>query len=1858
MSQKIKDVTSINPNAAFRSDIQISHFRTSSNLDLVETFMFTAGNFREKKSSSELLEKLRDTTLSQSTENRFLVRANFGHGKSHFALAVANFFGKPTDSNEVNALFSSLDHALKDPVLLEQFRSYKNQVKPHLVVLLRGDMPGDLHDKFFNGLYEALQDHESTKNIQPPFWFEKAEQFLSGIKEDNIEKADQFLEARNQDLPGLRKHVKEHKTGTFELCRQLCHHIKDVWPDWNRETSLTDALNWAVQELCDVNGPLGGVLVLFDEFSVFARDYVATQATGVPLQELLNGVEQNRGKVVFVAFAQHEPEVVARGDGTAEYENLLKELTRLPKGNRFVLQTSLEDVLRAYFKPNLETWQTMLTTVGIANQVGNASDIAFECFGLTYEKSLGWGAELFQENIARGCFPLHPLTTTLLASVELESVTNRSVLNFLKAPDGPLQKAFDYPAVADGKLNWVLPISLVDYFGKDLSIKAWSQFDALNLSDLTEPQKKVLKAMMLQTAANISSRSVGYANLIGQLCGLSEEEASATLKGLDAARYIRYDAGNKTYSFWSGSNDAMELERLIADERESLDKHDRDFILDSFYEEGTNKVNEINQDALSTIGYRYPVPVSWGHQDDWAAREIYATRAGCEIEVLNRIMKRYQATTKKVPDCRGIVVVFLASKPEDVDWIDNQLEKILNSSTELSTAPIIYLCPKRESPELVENLIKYSLLLDKKFVDKARPQIGITSFEEEKNRYAKQIAQGLDTLRKNSRYVVGTEIRGNLRALSIPNGAADGIQRRLKEVYKIAYHKKCARFYDQYRLNNAQLRNAVADLIPILISNNIASTYDGLSVIPSQIVDNFLKSPSAWGLLNPNLSLQPPSSPETINGWDVIENNLPANESTVAFSPAIQKGLNVPYGYDVNTMTLLMASWLGIHRLEISLFHNNRQVSISDLISNGTAKGKLKPKDFLDRLCNFSLRRKNREKELARVKEVIEHTEKGWGNRTDAEDALAILRGIIDGDQISDPTLTGNIEITIEKIEKGLIHQEEYDKTAEKIIRIAETASDIDLLVKQILAIENLTVPNVVAAKEPDLTGLRNAILEGIRKITVDYCFKYKKLSKITDYGKNEAVLGKIERLLDKHGLVEYQNLIKNALQDLEKEKKRLEYQATAENDLRIIENLDSHGSLMKLRFNEDKLKSYLLHPDSDVSLAASRQLVKVTLSIEELEQIVRELPTDLEKISSSKELRKLKDKILINQNQFEGSKELLTVESSLQHIESLNKFFSVIERTKPKTQEDFDTLFSNFDTIRDSVVHCLSADQQELAEKYRQEMETYRIEQESEAIFWLDEKKLQLNAGGDPDHISKALHSPPSFFPENKKNELEMLIERCNELFATRAQEKQIVHVIDNTPTIGKLSELRLYFEGISQYVIGDSAIGKKASAKQIDIKKEIDRLEEQVKSWSNHVETITTGTVLHDFTNRLQRTAYLYEGTDLSNSIELILDKCSKLADIFNRVEKQYKITTKSVAENLVSEFTEILELPFLSISQRAVVGNVIGTIKKHIEKNDKKTIEWLTAIDADLKKNNANLEIIYNKLQAPLHFMNDDGLALHQRLCDDVLIARNREKNDSQIRQQLGGFQNVQALKTMRDQLDLIRKLSTTVFSDELRLDINRKGKALSLKIETLEEKLKDCTIRLEETSGLKDVQILLNELTESSALYRETNEESQLTSLIGRTKELLSYFTSLEELINTSFDSPVKAKSILSSISQLSNTVVCELSDVHKKAILDAENSIKNKILDKVNEARKKLKSLTEKFNAEKDFDVIDRELRQPPSFLNIADRKLWQQLRTEFDHKMDLDSVGKIVMEFKKIKDHTKRAECLARLNSLIYEEIS
>ncbi|MBF6596483.1 MAG: hypothetical protein IVW51_18810, partial [Thermaceae bacterium] len=1242
--------------AEFRSDVQISNFRSEINLGLVSSYMFTVGSFQGKKSSAEVLRLLREAAVGDNIDNRFLVQATYGRGKSHFGLAVANYFGKAADSPEVEHLLRKLEHIYEAPVEVEPFHNFKRHRKPYLVLLLRGDAAVNLRDQFFRELETALRHCEATRDLETPFWFTEALSFLSNLKPDQVGQADAFLSSYKTDLHLLRQRIGQREAGVYQVCIELIKSLTGIRPDFNGETRLDDAVNWVVQELCVRQKRIGGLLILFDEFSEFVRGYASLHPTGVPLQELLNGVESNRGQVLFVALSQHEPEKVARNDGTAQYASLTKELTRLPEYNRHWLHSTLEDVLGGYFKPNSANWEQLMRMPGVGAEIANANDLAFDVLSERYRGTLNWNAERFQEKVTRKCFPLHPLTTGLLSSVDFQSAsTTRSVLGFLTDVDAPLKQNLEQAAVLHERPNWVLPIALVDYFEDMLGDQVWQQFTQVNLPDLEPEQRDVLKAMVLQKAANLPTRSVSFHAVIGALAGLSPRQADELLKQLYQQRYIRYDDTNRIYFFWSGSNAAIELERKLNQEIENLERQGKlKGYLDEFDAKASNKVNSLISKRKLLVQYsQYPVKVDWGHSDDWAAQLVILTRESWNVRTLELLTSRYSATLEDIPDCRGLVLLPLARSDEDIVWFEANLERTLDTSAKLKSAPIVVITPKVPAKQLILNLQKFALLSEAIFVDRIVKEIGKKVIEEEQGRIASQIQQAAMQQLGNGDLLVSVEARGQVRALSVGIGASDRIERTLPEVYRAAYHQHPGKFFEQYKCTSPTLRNAVQDLIPVLATNDFSSVSKGLSKVALETTNKFLAS-SAWGLLNPKYQLQEPKASFPRKAWDRMNGSIPPGQALIPLKEMLHELLNVPYGYDHNSLALLFSAWLGYNRRHLSLVMDNGTANIDGYIGLPSRGKKLKPTEFIKLWSGALIRRKDGRGLVLEVQDAVDKVEAGDLSFEDAKAIQGKLATSANETDLPDPTLLGNAKLALQKLETGFEQLEVYDKEVGEIqgrLEKARTAHDVLPLIAKVSRLRELAT---VASKLPTPHVLRADIIGAVTRLTEVHCKVNERLTDIKQYGKQEDGLKGLRVCLTKCDLAEQAGRVSQALETLEQEQKRLESAQQTDALLAQIRLIDATGSLTKLRKDAKELEPLASHPSEPVSTAAKVKQSLVSAELERLEQFVFSLESRLDGVDSEQAATALERELLKEKSRFSGSGDAKEVEQAEHRLEQL----------------------------------------------------------------------------------------------------------------------------------------------------------------------------------------------------------------------------------------------------------------------------------------------------------------------------------------------------------------------------------------------------------------------------------------------------------------------------------------------------------------------------------------------------------------------------------------------------------------------------
>ena len=183
--------------------------------------------------------------------------------------------------------------------------------------------------------------------------------------------------------------VRQKQDRAYDIFRNLYAHLdpNGYKPDLGGEISLSQAISWAVKEFCGPGKQLGGIFILFDEFSLYINNYARRSAAG-DLQDLLNGVSDNQGKVVFMAFAQQDPNTTAQNvfdaSNSGQRDSLIKELNRIPK--KFILHTLLESVINSYLDQSSEKWRKFILDSTVSLPLASATNIAYEHFRDRYEK--------------------------------------------------------------------------------------------------------------------------------------------------------------------------------------------------------------------------------------------------------------------------------------------------------------------------------------------------------------------------------------------------------------------------------------------------------------------------------------------------------------------------------------------------------------------------------------------------------------------------------------------------------------------------------------------------------------------------------------------------------------------------------------------------------------------------------------------------------------------------------------------------------------------------------------------------------------------------------------------------------------------------------------------------------------------------------------------------------------------------------------------------------------------------------------------------------------------------------------------------------------------------------------------------------------------------------------------------------------------------------------------------------------------------------------------------------------------------------------------------------------------------------
>jgi hypothetical protein len=1833
----IEEVVSTSSGAEFRNDVQLSQFRSEHNLELAKDFIFTAKAAPGRKSSLELLRFLCEAFMPGASPNRFVFIATYGHGKSHFAVALANYFGKAAVTPECQRILGRIKHAAPEPPVYGFFEAFKRNNKPCLILILRGDEPSDLQTKFFRAVEEALQ-FDNDSEIHAPFWYSDAERFVRSIMADTIarrESANSFLSRYRMDLDILVERISSQDATTFEITRGLCEHLNHFTPEFGTGLSLKEGVEWLGKNLVGQEKPYGGVLILFDEFSSFVRDYALgmKHRPGAPLQDLLNGVESMRGKVAFAALAQRDPELIATSLLSGEsLQSLTTQLNRLPKPNHHQLHSSLEEVLNAYVKQDTDAWTILLRNSAFSAALGQANDLAFEVFSTRYQSVLKWDIEHFQGVVTQGCFPLHPSTTALLSSVELQTSSNpRSVLGFV-------QKQMDYlrgrPCFQGDGPAWVLPTALVDYFREMLGEKPWRDYsDALAQAggpDATQEQQAVLKAMLLQTSGQLATKGV-YTRVIAHISGLAVERASKELQGLAASGIIHREISSGVYTFWPSGRGANKVNQLLSEKLKgkTLDAAVVDFL--------NNWLR--SQNVLRDIC----VPVPWGHRDDWRAEQILVTRTTFTPEAIKEaLVTRINQQPQGSDKARGLLIWSLAETPDDAAWFRENMDDVIAAALPAQYIPLVLSRPDIPDPGLAQQLLRlYGLSL---FSNTEIADVGSEQFQAVRELANQSVVTEFPRLKDEAQMDVPAAFRARVKTLR----SAD-VEEVLGEVFKMAFSDGPKRWFDQYKLSSPKFRSSVMRVANHLLENNVDAP--GIFTADPVAKDIAQRLKSEWSVLNYDLRIKvPPKGGNVWPTWQLLEDYFPADGPAKRLTDLISQLLNAPYGYDHNTLTLMLSAWCGYHRHDLEISRQGRLLTLSSIAKD------LKPKDFVEALADLTVKRANADVIRSKVRELIEQVERGSFTQAEASDSLHLLEQAQKREDIEQKDA---IESAASRLRKSIEESNKYDAEAAKVESYLASNRTLADLSKVLVHVSRMHMPERVRPVKASPAALRDLTLRKIAEDATQKCKRYSQLDTIADYALNEKQLQTIRHALSQMQLMDLTKLADESLSELRNAKNALELQQREESAAAMLRSITGRGSLGQIHEQIALIEDLNIEARDTRALAAE----KLTLLCEERGRLLRyvdRIPPRIAEVEDAASLEDLRTDLLRNEAAFRNTPQSSNIEQALEHCNILRRFFGQLDNARAgrldnrtRAQERIDEV----NTLTAIYSGVLSDEQKALIPVAVSSILEEVRKQEALACTWLEELESAVHSDSELGTIAVRCSAPPSFLPLSLRPRLEALSHEIGHRVELRAQEAQAKAALRAISGKGGLVELERQLAAVQSITATSEDLQQIIEERTVTLQSEIGRLESFVAELGERLAQVRDEKSRDALKSEILRNTALFNASLRANTLEQCLAQCEVLRTFFVDCStvRSSPLNTPEDAKEAFKQLGAMSQRyePQLSTVQRGLIEETEAHLRARVRKAEEAALTWLAKLEADVAASSEFEELSKQVLSCPA-FLSPacqprlQGVTaelqkradLHRR--EDAAL---REINSVPIK---GTFAEIeQALAAIR---------SSEAVTEAVQAALDKRAAVMVEEMQRLDRFGADLLERMDQVEDAKALAHVQSEIMASLNLLQGCARWSDIERAIHRCEMLQQFFGTLARDRHVLPRNPAEAQSLRSELNQLRVQFADFLSDSQAALISARVSQIDVEVTRQEQKAAKWLEDCERALLIGKDLSSLSQDLKAAPSFLPESLGQRLNRLTVNTRQKIDEDQISQVLLHFRQITESSKRAECFAAIKSLMAQD--
>lgn len=924
----LRDFITINEAGSIETVVNLDMMdNPDKNLKLCQGFVFNYNSDRPKGSTVGLLDILRRSYHSPNSPNIHCVVQDYGKGKTHFALAIANFFGKPYHSPEVTGIINSIKIATgeKNKAVCDNLESFKSRSK-HLILCLRGDKATDLRKHFLDAVLKALNKEGVTSSIAHRLC-SRPLQYLERLTNEDRKKCDHYLRqinAQEGDIEAICELLRNHNHEVIPLVIKVADKITDGFaPDFTQNIEIEEILDDLVKELCTgSNAKFQGILILFDELNNYLDTWLTDKyAAGITApQNLTNACANHKAKITLVSFTQVNPNSKSTRDG---YQQVSTRLA--PHDHTYTPVSSLERVIdNVIVQQDNEVWKAFRKKWD--NVFLRDSDRIYKR-ARKYQDGNNLTAREFHEHLGLGCFPLHPLAGYLLCN--LEFTQGRTAIEFVRNEIGEFLNSpseIDKPCNSP---NYIYATSLVDAFAPNFRVSAskgvlyetYTQTLKGILAEADNNEINVVKAIFLYNASSdllIKHGNDSHEKILCDLTGLTERQLKETLERLINSRQAVHRRNDGMYEFFKGTN-PRELEQSVIAELEEEGNHQPPEI--AFVEYCRENINTVfSEESIKANQFASENRLL---ASDWCFENQIFTINELE-KLLNSASEIVKPKIKNVRDrgYHGIVAHVIDNNTQDLDALSDEIDSQLQKSP--IHQRLVVAIAKQGIGEGEQNLGR---ILQKINILKAKfkSQQGTASYTKLLNDWEKDLRERTHEIFKRSLNLRHHSTSSHKLTTLQSGNATEHVSALLSEIYPFVASTggvdKLSIFPKIHSTGN-KIAATVASQVLAGKGKITAASLPKEASYTTAIDNAFVKS---WKVLKKTPSeyvVQEPTDQKVRDAWGKISQLCQLNGEKykeISLSHIWQILADAPYGYNQITFTVLLASWLSFHCDEVQL---------------------------------------------------------------------------------------------------------------------------------------------------------------------------------------------------------------------------------------------------------------------------------------------------------------------------------------------------------------------------------------------------------------------------------------------------------------------------------------------------------------------------------------------------------------------------------------------------------------------------------------------------------------------------------------------------------------------------------------------------------------------------------------------------------------------------------------------------------------------------------------------------------------------------------------------------------------------------